>query len=321
MLVAFAVTATTSCLLFVDVPENGATPPLDDASSDRAAEAAPIGTDADANRPDTSTPPPCNLASPFGALRQLQELNLSSHEYRATLSPDELIIVYTRAGWAIYEARRAKRTDVFTQLTPIVDTTVGTAALSADGLTVYYAKSLDGGAEDRLFRATRTNLAGAFPAGGFPVKGAAVAGSVSDNEPYVVDGRLLFTSRGAGDTDLYEGTLDTIGNLAEVHPIPGSGVNLSPGSERSPVMTADRKRLYFSSDRPFGKGTYDIYVAERASTAMDFGQPVNVEELNSPGGDAPGWISPDGCRIYFATDRVDGGSGGSDIWVAEKPAL
>jgi len=45
---------------------------------------------------------------------------------------------------------------------------------------------------------------------------------------------------------------------------------------------------------------------------------VNVVELNTDSSQAPGWVSPDGCRLYFHSSDVQAAD--YDLWVAEKPA-
>jgi hypothetical protein len=43
-----------------------------------------------------------------------------------------------------------------------------------------------------------------------------------------------------------------------------------------------------------------------------------VQALNTGAQDLMGWVSPDGCRVYFASNNA-AGVGESDIYVAERP--
>jgi hypothetical protein len=63
--------------------------------------------------------------------------------------------------------------------------------------------------------------------------------------------------------------------------------------------------------------TQDIWIARRASVNDPFGAPANVSELNTANNDQPGWLSPDGCRLYLYSDRT-GGVGGTDLYIAER---
>jgi hypothetical protein len=61
-------------------------------------------------------------------------------------------------------------------------------------------------------------------------------------------------------------------------------------------------------------GGCDIYALSEGTTAsiVDLGS-----EVNSTAWDGQPFITPDGKRLYFASDR-SGGMGGSDIWIAER---
>lgn len=70
--------------------------------------------------------------------------------------------------------------------------------------------------------------------------------------------------------------------------------------------------LYFSSDRPGGKGGNDIWWCRKVNG--DWGEPVNLEKINTEGNEAFPFIAPDGV-LYFASDGR-GGMGGLDIYMA-----
>jgi Tol biopolymer transport system component len=87
--------------------------------------------------------------------------------------------------------------------------------------------------------------------------------------------------------------------------------------EEVPTPSADGLAVYYvrrdlASD-PEQKGL-DIWVATRLDTTADFGNPRRIQELSKPGSDAPSWISPDNCRLYFASDR----EGDPDLFVASR---
>ena len=83
-------------------------------------------------------------------------------------------------------------------------------------------------------------------------------------------------------------------------------------------ISRDGLSLYFNSNRPGGFGGLDIYVSKRANLCDPWGPPENLgPTVNSAGNDQTAAISPDGRRLYFASDRP-GGFGGLDIYVSTR---
>jgi hypothetical protein len=78
-------------------------------------------------------------------------------------------------------------------------------------------------------------------------------------------------------------------------------------------VTHDGLTVYFASE--VGAAAADILVTTRATRADTFAPAVAVTELNSTGRDLPGWLSPDGLRMYMASDR----GGDLDLYIAERP--
>jgi Tol biopolymer transport system component len=68
-------------------------------------------------------------------------------------------------------------------------------------------------------------------------------------------------------------------------------------------LTEDGLTLYFSSDRL--NGTQDLFVAQRASPAGDFGPAAALSTLNTDtAAERDPWVSADGHEIYFTSDRT-----------------
>lgn len=84
-------------------------------------------------------------------------------------------------------------------------------------------------------------------------------------------------------------------------------------SAAHPFLTANGRRLYFSSDMPGGFGGKDLYYAEK--TSIGWGMPINLgPEINTRGDEIFPFIGPDN-RLYFSSDGHPG-LGGQDIMVS-----
>lgn len=90
-----------------------------------------------------------------------------------------------------------------------------------------------------------------------------------------------------------------------------------PVNDADPFVTADGKRLYFVSSRPFPGKTgddLDIWMVERTAGGA-WGQAVRLPEpVNSAHAELMPRVTSDG-RIFFGSDRP-GGVGGTDIYMA-----
>jgi hypothetical protein len=109
----------------------------------------------------------------------------------------------------------------------------------------------------------------------------------------------------------------------------GTPVNLGPTVNSSYLdamgsISADGLSFFFTSDRPGGLGSWDIYVTTRATKEDDWGTPVNLgPTVNSTAHDCLPDISADGLALFFS-DYLSGpyrpgGFGLSDIWVTTRP--
>ena len=92
-------------------------------------------------------------------------------------------------------------------------------------------------------------------------------------------------------------------------------------NEFAPTLTSDGLSLYYGYNTGGPGGTVQVWSTTRASTStLTFATPAVVASLNPTNTkNIPGWLSPDGCRMYFASDRPGGGAQGSyDIWMATR---
>ena len=133
------------------------------------------------------------------------------------------------------------------------------------------------------------------------------------------DGRYLFFSAcnrddGLGGCDIYF-SKKVNGNW--VKPINlGAPLN-SEYWDSHPSIAPDGKTLYFSSDRPGGKGKQDLWVCTIQNNGR-FSEPVNLgDKINTSGGEVFPFIHCDNKTLYF-TSGGHPGMGGYDNFVSKK---
>lgn len=73
-------------------------------------------------------------------------------------------------------------------------------------------------------------------------------------------------------------------------------------SDKHPSLSADGKTLYFSSDRPGGKGNLDIWMSVLGPNGR-WSEPVNLSDsINTPGNEQSPFIHPDNATLYFTSE-------------------
>jgi len=96
----------------------------------------------------------------------------------------------------------------------------------------------------------------------------------------------------------------------------------SPYNEQDVFLTGDGKTLYFSSDRPGGKGGYDIYRSDKINNQWSSPVPLQSKYINTAADDRDfRWYND---STMFLSSNRDGGLGGFDIYeitVKKTPAL
>jgi hypothetical protein len=113
------------------------------------------------------------------------------------------------------------------------------------------------------------------------------------------------------DRELFETTRSTE-QTAWNPPVAIAELN-TPYQDLSPFLAGELE-LYFTSDRPGGNGQRGIYRANRPDVGSPFATPTLVDELDSADNDDDVWLSPDGRRIVFSSDR----SGNVEIYQASR---
>lgn len=124
------------------------------------------------------------------------------------------------------------------------------------------------------------------------------------------DGKYLYLFKDDNGGDIY--VSESIADGSWSAPVPMDGAINSSFAENS-ISTLDGNTIFFSSNRPGGRGELDLYVATRdgrgnLTKVKNLGPSVNTEyDEESP------FIDYDGKTLYFST-RGRAGMGGYDIF-------
>jgi hypothetical protein len=175
------------------------------------------------------------------------------------------------------------------------------AAFTPDGDTVYFVKRSPEPYYSVICVSARVNGHWATP------RVASFSGRYNDTDPAISpDGRdFVFTSTRNGAPHLWIMHRSTAGDWTAPVLLPSS-IN-SESAELTPSFGPDGS-LYFSSNRPGGGGSFDLYVARREGTA--WGQPTSLGAPNTEGPEFSPAVSRDGTLLVFMsigrTDEIVG---------------
>ena len=135
-----------------------------------------------------------------------------------------------------------------------------------------------------------------------------------DNYPSVAaNGNLYFGSRragGLGQLDLYRSRL--VGGVYQPAENLGSVVN-SESTDADPYIAPDESYLIFSSTRPGGAGSGDLYICFREGDGWTAPRTLG-DAVNSDDFDYTPLVSPDGQYLFFAR-------GWGDLYYIETVAV
>ncbi|MBT1705751.1 OmpA family protein [Chryseosolibacter indicus] len=128
------------------------------------------------------------------------------------------------------------------------------------------------------------------------------------------DGKTLFLYYEEGAGDIYVSKLE---GSEWTKPVPlNRNINTPLFWETSACISADGKKLYFTSNRPGGKGELDIYVSELDSKG-EWGRAVNLgPTINTRGNEDSPFIHSDGVTLFFSSDGHPT-MGSNDIFKSE----
>ena len=151
------------------------------------------------------------------------------------------------------------------------------------------------------------------------------AATWSNADPHIApDGRTVFfvsnrlgpDARGSQATyDIWYAAREPDGEWGEARLVPPP-VSMPGVDEFSPAVAANGD-LYFGSERPGGRGGFDLWVARRIDGMYQ--APVNLgDSVNTAGNEVEPWIAPDAAYLIFSGTGRSDSVGRYDLYVSRS---
>jgi len=296
---------------------------------------APSGSDDGGPLPDTPDPPlvdapavPClqrwlaNTVA-FGAPSQLTELGSSAVERDPFVTPDEKAIYFStnRSGTQDFDIFTATRGSLSARFdAPQRDGDVSSSALdsrftmSGDGLIGLVASTRTGsGAEggSDLWISERGSTSAPFTSFDRSAGLANIDTSGDELDPELsADGLRIYLAIESSPQRLAVASRSALssnfGNAQQIDELQ------SGAGDADPTLSPDELIIVYSSRRAGGGSNVDLWYATREDKTDPFSTPRRVPDVNGSAADGDPALSPDGCRLYFASDR----SGDYELYVS-----
>ena len=252
----------------------------------------------------------CDPTAPFTSVAPIVELDTAELEGALRLSSDELEAYMHRViGGTELDLVIATRSSRDAQWTP--PTAMGLRGywptMSRDRLTLLYTVNAGTGLMDDIWIAERRDPTAPFDAPTpfvSTVDGDGGGGALLSHD----NTRMYFgRSDAAGLVHLWVATFPGATEQRRIEEL------VTVNGESSFGITGDELDLYFATATSPGQPK-DIFVAHRDTPDGTFLPPTPVPEVNSISDEAPTWLSADGCRLYFESNKT----GSYDVYLAER---
>jgi Tol biopolymer transport system component len=254
----------------------------------------------------------------FGAPIQLTELGGDGNQRDPFLSGDELTIYFAGGSPSdvdVFTATRTTLADTFSSITPYYEVTSNANdsrfSITRDLRYAVVSSNRPSGDVD-IWSSRRANTSLPFPA--FDRIDLTMVNTATDqHDPFITtDGQRLYFAHSNGvqrialSTRAVNGTFSTPTLVSELD---------SGAGDADPALSLDERIIVYSSKRGGAAAGGNLWYATRLSPSLPFGAPKVIPDLNTDSDDGDPWLSDDGCRLYFASDR-SGGTTGWEIYLA-----
>lgn len=255
----------------------------------------------------------------FDPPERIEELSVDAKTDNPALTADLLEIFFTseRDGIPadVYFATRGGTDQPFGAATRLdVASALGietSPAISADGLTLWFASDRAGGRGDLDVWVTTRATRDAAWTESVPVESLNSAGQDLPR-PLGQRARIMPLSSDRDEPGYYNIYFAERADpdAAFGDPVHLAELSFPEESTLDAMLSDDGLTLFYVSGPPIGPA--DIFVASRRTTRDPFERSVAVDELNTPFDERDPWLTADGNTLYFASNR----SGHYDIYSA-----
>lgn len=261
--------------------------------------------------PEVEPEPPVLSEEPeFGEAMLIEELASDVEDENPTLTEDLLQIYFTsrREGGPgnadVWFSERATPDDPFSEPLPVPEVSTeefdSSPAISPDGLMLWTAIDVEAGLGGLdIWVSTRATRSDSWSD---PVN-VVELNSPEDDLPRPIgdDGRVMpIQSRRDGSVYQMYLAIRESEDGAFGTPLLLNSLLLEGQAMGDGFVTYDGLGVYFAYSI---EDSGDLYFASRPSRDDDFRSAVPIESLNSDADERDPWLSPDGQRLYFASDR------------------
>jgi Tol biopolymer transport system component len=250
----------------------------------------------------------------------LVDVNSTARDRDPFLSSDELTVWFSSERITgtgdVYTAVRTSMTTAFgaaSKFSPAATTGYDTKlSMTSDELLLVFGSDQAGGhGGGDVWQASRASTGSTFGAPDESKEGLLDDGANQFDPALSPDGLRLYFSNSFSPQRLTvasrtstSANFGTVRDIAELNTV---------GSNADPAISVDEQVIVFSSTRAgTANAGKNLWFATRPDLVQPFGTPTAVVGVNTNNDDADPFLSADGCRLYFASDR----SGNWDLFVA-----
>jgi hypothetical protein len=273
--------------------------------------------------PPDGPPPDGPTELGFGAPVLVANLSSSTTDSEPSL-PTDMLEIYFKSSRSnglgmsdIWRATRPTTSDPWTTPMSVAPLSSGdnetSPRISPDGLTIWFQRNNTTSSNTMVStRGTRTAQWST------PMQLTEFNSMVGDNQFSSTDPAQLvgyLTSEHGTTTrpHLFR-TTRTSTTAAWSAPVEIAELMSTTGNNWTPWATPDGLAIIWASNRGGSEGSYDLWLATRATTDAPFGAAINLAEINNEFSQSDPWISPDRRHVFFGGDN----GGNLDIYEASR---
>jgi outer membrane protein OmpA-like peptidoglycan-associated protein len=267
----------------------------------------------------TTSPAPVDSMVYYGNTKKPAISDPIQIEYAPTIQADGRVIIFeaqSKRSYQLFQTRisdgKWQKPESITRINESGDSTalIGGPSLSFDGNELYFFKDATGNSE--ILFSTRQKDGWSKPELiGSPINSAGYEGFPSIS----ADGSTLYFVRQnfEGPTSkelkkeaqfclgIYKSVRDKSGKWGTPEKLPWP---INQDCEKAPKIMADGRTLIFSSNRPGGKGGYDMYQS-KLNDLGEWGMPESLAFVNTDKDDQLPCISAEGDLMYYTFNNAD----------------